>query len=273
MLEMNQEPRISIVTISFNQGQFLEGAIQSVINQDYSNIEYIVVDSGSTDGSREIIERYRNRIDKIVFEPDQGPADGLNKGFSFATGEIFGFLNSDDYFLPGALRTISTVFRHNRHYDVISGHALIIDERDRILRKCYSDKISLYACAYGHCALLQPSTFFKAETYKQIGGFNNQNTSNWDGELFIDMLLNNAKFFVIHNFLSAYRLHENSITKSKSLDVKIKNYMTCRFRKIMGREWALYDCLISAFFRVKKWIYNPKNFYERLRYGKIYGRK
>ena len=94
--------RVSIVTISFNQAEFLERAIRSVIEQDYPDVEYIVVDPGSTDGSREIIEKYRSRISKVILEPDTGPANGLNKGFAAATGEIFGYINADDAFLPKA---------------------------------------------------------------------------------------------------------------------------------------------------------------------------
>ena len=92
--------KISIVTVSFNQADYLEQAIRSVVEQDYSDIEYIVVDAGSTDGSREIIER--DRIATVVFEPDREPADGLNKGFARATGDIFGYINADDAYLPGA---------------------------------------------------------------------------------------------------------------------------------------------------------------------------
>src|ERR1039458_1375445 len=94
--------RVSIVTISFNQAEFIERTILSVLTQDYLDIEYIVVDPGSTDGSRDIIERYRSRISKIILRPDRGAADGLNNGFAEATGEIFGFLNSDDLLRPGA---------------------------------------------------------------------------------------------------------------------------------------------------------------------------
>ena len=79
--------KVTIVSISFNQAAFLEQAIRSVVDQDYGNIEYIIVDPGSTDGSHEIIERYRDRITKVIIEPDEGPADGLNKGFAHATGE------------------------------------------------------------------------------------------------------------------------------------------------------------------------------------------
>ena len=93
--------KISVVTISFNQAKYLRQCIDSVLNQNYQNIEYIIVDPGSTDGSRQIIESYGDRVIKI-FEKDAGPADGLNMGFSRATGDIFYFINSDDYVLPGA---------------------------------------------------------------------------------------------------------------------------------------------------------------------------
>ena len=88
--------KISVVTISYNQACYLEQTIISVLNQDYENVEYIVVDPGSTDGSRDIIEKYRNRIQHIIYERDVGPADGLNKGFAVATGDVFYFINSDD---------------------------------------------------------------------------------------------------------------------------------------------------------------------------------
>ena len=133
--------KFSIVTISYNQARFLEQAIRSVIEQDYPDVEYIVVDPGSTDGSREIIERYRDRIDKIIFEPDNGPADGLNKGFARATGDIFGFLNSDDYLLPGALATVASEFATAPWKDVLSGHAVIVDADGREINRFYSRRL------------------------------------------------------------------------------------------------------------------------------------
>jgi glycosyltransferase involved in cell wall biosynthesis len=87
--------KISVVTVSFNQAAFLERAIRSVIDQGYKNLEYIIVDPGSTDGSREIIERYRNYFTQVILSPDDGPADGLNKGFAHATGDICAYVNSD----------------------------------------------------------------------------------------------------------------------------------------------------------------------------------
>ena len=101
--------KVSIVTISFNQVGYLGRTIQSVLDKDYPNIEYIVVDPGSTDGSRELIKSYESRIARIIFEIDDGPGDGLNKGFSIATGEIFGFLNFDDLSIPALFREQSGI--------------------------------------------------------------------------------------------------------------------------------------------------------------------
>ena len=141
--------KITIVTISYNQAHFIEQAIRSVIEQEGVPLEYIVVDPGSTDGSREIIERYRDRLATVIFERDRGPADGLNKGFAAATGDIFGFLNSDDYLLPGSLAKIRSYFQDHRGIDVVSGHGLIVDGLGKVLRRNYSDRFSARMEALG----------------------------------------------------------------------------------------------------------------------------
>jgi glycosyltransferase involved in cell wall biosynthesis len=98
-----------------------------VLAQDYPAIEYIVVDPGSTDGSRELIESFASRLAAVLFEPDQGAADGLNKGFQRASGDIFGFLNSDDVLLPGAMKSVSQAFEQNPDCDIVMGNGFIID--------------------------------------------------------------------------------------------------------------------------------------------------
>src|ERR1700685_847119 len=99
--------KFSVVTISFNQRQYLEEALRSVLTQDYPAIEYIVVDPVSTDGSRELIESFASQLARVIFEPDRGAADGLNNGFQHASGDIFGFLNSDDVLLPGVMSNVA----------------------------------------------------------------------------------------------------------------------------------------------------------------------
>ena len=233
--------KVSIVTISFNQAEFLEEAILSVLNQGYSNIEYIVVDPGSTDGSRDIIEKYRDKIGHIIFEPDEGPADGLNKGFEVASGDIYGFLNSDDILLSGTLMSVVKTFEKNASADVISGHGYIIDRVGYKLRKIFSDKYSLFRDAYGQSILIQPSTFFLASVYNKTNGFNVVNRSNWDGELFYNIAQQGAKFISVNEFWSGYRLYPESITGGASLDVKIKAYGVRKFREIIGRKRCWKD--------------------------------
>lgn len=263
--------KFSIVTISFNQARFLEQAIRSVVEQDYPDIEYIVVDPGSTDGSRDIIERYQDRIAKVLFESDNGPADGLNKGFSVATGKIFGFLNSDDIFLPGAIQKAAHFFRLHPNLDVISGHSIILDEEGNIVRTSHSDPFSLRAVAYGSCVLMQASTFFKKDAFRLIRGFNVGNLSNWDGELFVDMALNGAKYGLVNDIWSGYRVHANSVTGSKNLDALINIYGLNIFKKIMGRDKRLYDNILSIGYRLAKHIKNPAGLYQRIAHGPIYG--
>lgn len=263
--------KFSIVTISFNQVCFLEQTICSVIEQDYPDIEYIVVDPGSTDGSREIIERYRGRISKVIFDPDNGPADGLNKGFAVATGDIYGFLNSDDVLLPSTIQKAAEFFRQHPNLDVISGHSLILDAEGMIIRISHSDTFSLRGVAYGGCVIMQPSTFFKKEVYCLTGGFNIENRSNWDGELFVDMGLSGAKFGLVKDVWSVYRVHPNSVTGSKSLDTLIHLFGERIFKKIMGRDKQPFDNVLAIAYRIAKHIRNPAGLYQRVAYGPVYG--
>jgi glycosyltransferase involved in cell wall biosynthesis len=129
--------KISIVTLSFNQRGYLQQAIDSVLSQNYSDLEYIVVDPGSTDGSREFITSYGAQIAHTIFEPDRGAADGLNKGFGRANGDILGFLNADDFLLPGSLNRVANFLETHPECDIAMGDGYTIGRRlhDRWTRK------------------------------------------------------------------------------------------------------------------------------------------
>ena len=135
-------PKITIVTPSFNQSKFLERTIISVLNQNYPNMEYIIIDGGSTDGSVDIIKKYEKYLTFWCSEKDKGQSDAINKGFEHGTGEIYAYLNSDDLFLPGTLQYIAEAFKSNKNYDLIYGSIYIIDKNDQITSKSIADRKS-----------------------------------------------------------------------------------------------------------------------------------
>jgi glycosyltransferase involved in cell wall biosynthesis len=262
--------KVSIVTVSFNQVEFLERAILSVLNQSYHDIEYIVVDPGSTDGSRDVIERYRDRIDRIVFKPDSGAAEGLNNGMESATGEILGFLNSDDVLMPGAISRIVRAFHDNPSIDLATGHAYIIDAANHRLRKSYTDRFHLQAFAYEACLICQQSTFFRADLFRKVGGFNERNRIAWDAELFLNLLSRSDRYVVLDDFLSAFRLHSEAITGGSKLRALAIEFEREKFLRIMGRRWRSWDGAIRWLYILRKYILEPRSLLQRLRYGSIY---
>jgi glycosyltransferase involved in cell wall biosynthesis len=207
--------KISIVTISYNQGRFLDKAIRSVIEQDYPEVEYIVVDPGSTDNSREIIARHPSSFAKTILEPDNGPADGLNKGFSYASGDIYGYLNADDLYLPGAFRKVAEYFRKNPSVDVVNAHGYVIDENDKIEQKFFSRGFDVKRYLCGLSIQVQQSTFFRPGIFRKVGGFNPRTRVAWDGELHFHFGMANAKFAIVHDYWGAFRVHGESITGSQ----------------------------------------------------------
>ncbi len=266
-------PRVSIVTISFNQGEFLERTILSVLAQDYPKLEYIVVDPGSTDGSRDIIERYRLRISKVIYRPDQGAPDGLNHGFAESTGEILGFLNSDDLLAPIAVSAAVRYLDKHPEIDVVSGHSDLIDPNDRFLRHLYSTRMSATSFIYGGCILMQPSTFFRSASYRLTSGFNVNNKVNFDGELFLQMALMGAKFAVVDEVWSSYRIHPQSITGSKSNLEKSREAQAEMFRLVKGRRPHRIDNLLLVGGRILRHVLNPKDTWERICRGTVFGRR
>lgn len=256
--------KFSIVTISFNQVRFLERTILSVLNQKYRDLEYIIVDAGSIDGSREIIERYRKDLSKVIYEKDNGPADGLNKGFSFAQGEVCGYINADDAYLPGAFGKISAAFEKNPTVDIVHGHGYIVDGDNRVIRRLHSDYFNLRRYAYGGVSVMQQSTFFKRKAFLEVGGFNVQNRTCWDGELILDFALRGKKFMVLDDFLSIFRIHGSSISGSGKLNTQYRQDLQRLFFKVYGRNKSWQDLGVVLSARIQKWLLNPNALRARL---------
>lgn len=250
--------KISIVTISLNQAQFLERTILSIINQSYQDLEYIVVDPGSTDGSRDIIESYRPRITKILYESDNGAAEGLNKGFLHATGDIFGFINSDDELLPNALNKIADHFEKHPKTDVICGCGFIIDSTGAVIKRIIPTRFSKRLFIYGAVTLFQQGIFFRKTAFLKTIGFNNDNKTCWDGEIFLDMAMNNQQFDILDENIAAFRIHDSSVSGSGRLVEWYKNDCKRLFMKALGREMNLADRLLKLIYRLEKWLMNPR---------------
>ena len=243
--------KVSIVTLSYNQRAFLREAIDSVLKQDHKDVEYIIVDPGSTDGSRELIESYRSRVSHVVLEPDKGAADGLNKGFALAGGEVFGLLNADDFLLPGALRSVEEFFRAHPKCDIAMGNGYVVDAQGQHLRHLRARNFSVQTYLYGGTRWLQQATFFRREAFRRSPGFNVQNRTCWDGELFVSMAQMGAVIGYIDGDLGAFRLHSASISGSKRLEGPYEKDCRRIFRQIRGREWRSVDELLSIFHRGK----------------------
>lgn len=245
--------KISIVTISFNQAPFLRQCIDSILSQSGVDVEYIVVDPGSTDGSREMIESYGDRIIK-VFEPDAGPADGLNHGFTRATGDVFGFINSDDYLLPGALATVVTHFERSGLDEFVSGSGWI-EYGDGRRCNVIPTMMQLDPYLYGACTVFQQGTFFPAKIFREVGGFNNKNRTCWDGELFARFLAAGHKHKLINTSLAVFRLYEGSISGSQR---QLNDYLIERkriFNEIKQRKPSTIDTPIGWWWRARKIIH------------------
>lgn len=259
--------KVSLITISFNQARYLEQAIKSVLEQNHPDLEYIIVDPGSTDGSRAIIESYRDRVSRIIFERDEGPADGLNRGFAHATGEIFGYLNSDDLLLPGALARMERAFQARPDCDLIYAHGYFVDAAGAVVRRFRSDRFNLRRCAYGNSIIMQQAAFWRRDAFVQVGGFNWANRLSWDGEFWIDLALAKRRFCRIDDYWACFRTHQESISHNFHGRSQLSSYGVEQrrlFAKAMGRSWNKGDAHAAILTRLEKWLADPVNLCLRI---------
>lgn len=260
-------PFLSIVTISFNQGQYLRQCVESVLENKPKDVEYIVVDAGSKDSSREILERYRSDIDRLILEPDNGPADGLNKGFAHAHGRYGYFINADDFLLPRAIEKLRCLWEKCADVDVIFCGAWMVNSLGRPLREMVPTKVTRETLLERSAITVQQGTSFRLAKFHRVGGFNESNHTCWDAELIFDLVRAGAQTKVFHERIGAFRLHSDSIT-SQINDIGWRNrYQTERVKALSkldpNRKYS------SAFFgeiapRFYRYIRNPRTFYVRL---------
>jgi glycosyltransferase involved in cell wall biosynthesis len=211
---MNKLPKISIITPSFNQGQFIEETIQSVLNQDHPDLEYIVIDGGSTDNTLDILRKYNDSI-LWMSEPDRGQVDAINKGLRRATGEIVAFLNSDDLYEPGALWAVSEYAVDHPEAMLITGQCRNIDEKGEETRKAITLYKNFWLGLRSYRVLLvlnyisQPATFWRYAVTEQIGYLDESLHYTMDYDYWLRI---GCKYPIhyLHRNLACFRIHSSS---------------------------------------------------------------
>ncbi|HDK42354.1 MAG TPA: glycosyltransferase [Candidatus Pacearchaeota archaeon] len=202
-------PKISIVTPSYNQAEFLERTILSVLNQNYPNLEYIIIDGGSTDGSVEIIKKYEKYLAYWVSEKDKGQADAINKGFAKSCGEILAYINSDDAYHPEAFFKIAKAFNKNSKADLVFGNVSYIDAYNNLIGECKFTNFDFATLIYEGGNLHQPGAFWTKKIYDKVNGFNPKYKFCMDYDFFC-RVAESGNMVHIRDYLANFRHHEKS---------------------------------------------------------------
>lgn len=228
-------PKLSIVTPSFNQAEFLERTLLSVLNQGYPNLEYAVIDGGSRDGSVAIIERYADRLSYWVTERDRGQAHAVNKGLSQVTGEWVAFQNSDDIYLPGALNAIGEAIKATPDAVIVTGHIVHIDGADNItdVQLVNSEATLADQLAVG-IQYHNQATFWKRSVLEALGALREDLRFCLDFELFTRHLAEGYRPHVVQRYLGGFRSHAEA-KSSTLLDVAKREHASIVAEYVHGK--------------------------------------
>ncbi len=207
-------PKITIVTPSFNHGRFIEQTIKSIIDQGYPNLEYFVMDGGSTDETVSILKKYDEYIDFWTSAPDKGQAAAINKGFAMASGEILTWLNSDDTYEPGVLAAVGKAFQENPGFDVVSGRCCIWygDNRNKLVApsplRSFDDFLKIKTNWMNGRLIVQPEAFFRRRAFDKVGGIREEFFYCFDTCMWMDMAKKACSFHSIDQHWANLRIHK-----------------------------------------------------------------
>jgi glycosyltransferase involved in cell wall biosynthesis len=245
----NKFPKITVITPSYNQGEFIEETILSVIQQNYPNLEYIVIDGGSSDNSVSIIKKYDDFITYWQSEPDNGQSSAINLGFKLATGDIICWLNSDDTFLPNSLNHVSFVFK-KESFDFYYSDIYLTNYENITLRKIKARKTNFEAQCYGFFAIPQQGAFWTSATLKKVGLLNEENKTCMDGEFFIKLLqIKGLNVFKDSRPIANFRLHNMSLTGSNHNKVQYRIDRDNLIKKYLPKPFLFKKIYYSLFFK------------------------
>lgn len=247
-------PKISIVTPSYNQAQYLEQTILSVLNQGHDPLEFIIIDGGSTDGSVDVIRKYEDRLAYWISEKDRGQAHALNKGLGRASGEIVAYLNSDDLYLPGALAAVVSYFREHPACEWLCGDTLMFgEEHEDSVVQAQVPQSAAHALSWAYTAP-QPGMFWKRELLHD--GFEERWRYCFDHELYVRLLLNGHKCEHLPATLAAYRLHPSSktVAEGESFDNEFDEIAAIYEPRLegAGRRWCAATKLLRHSFAASR---------------------
>ena len=210
---MNEFPLVTIVTPSYNQAAYLEKTILSVLNQDYPNIEYIIMDGGSDDGSSDIIRRYQDRLAYWESVKDKGQTDAINKGFSHANGEVLAWLNSDDILYPRAVSEAVSFLTKHPECGLVYGNSDFIDADGKVIGRFNAKQTDYRKLTQGYVHIPQQAAFWRADLWKQVGPLDDSIYFAMDYDLWLRLAkISRVEYLKEAEPWAAFRLHADAKT-------------------------------------------------------------
>ena len=258
-------PKISVITPTLNQGNFIEKTIKSVLDQKYPNLEYIVMDGGSTDNTLKVLNKFKDKL-KFFSGKDKGQSDAINKGIISSTGDIICFVNSDDYLLEGSLKKVADFFLKNSNAFWLTGKCYVVDEKNKEVRKLitlYKNLFLKYLRIKKIFSVVQfisqPSTFWRREVFDKVGPFDIRLNYDMDYDYWL-RIWKKYPLYYMDEYLSSYRVHKNSkavVSPSTQFEVQyqiIKKYERNKFILFLHYLHAKFSLFIYKKFLTKKQI-------------------
>lgn len=254
--------KFSIVTPSYGQGRFIRATIESVLGQAGVNVQYIVMDGGSKDGTVDILRSYGDRIE-WVSEKDKGQTDAINKGLRLADGDIVAYLNSDDVYLPAALSKVASVFERHPDVDFVYGDFRAIDEQGRVIDRIktipYDPEILIYDANY----ICQPASFYRRSLLQKIGAFDESLRFLMDYEFFLRASKRGVGFHMIPEELAAIRFHAGCKTLSDGV------HPWADERRRIIAEYARPKARHPSALRLLRLLYRTKRYARLIARGRL----